>query len=153
MHHALQCLVFHQCLDGYEMHCTRDEVHLYGSILPRVIRCSAEKVLVLAPLEQAAVLAHASLQRRGKAYADTMADWLTAPAVEALLMQQLTTFAVAACTLLLRIRHELERTRVRERGLLALQALYDFLKVLINELNGVLCCQGFACIAGMAPVY
>ena len=38
--------------------------------------------------------------------------------------------ANAACTLLLHIRHELERPRVRERGLLALQALYDFLKVI-----------------------
>lgn len=90
----------------------------------------AEKVLVLAPLEQAAVLAHTTLQRKGKARSESIADWIIAPGVEALLMQQCTVFAVAACTLLLRIRHELERPRVRERALLALQALYDFLKVI-----------------------
>lgn len=90
-------------------------------------------MLSLAPLEQAAVLAHATLQRRGKAHSESIADWLTAPAVEALLMQQRTAFPVAACTVLLRIRHELERARVRERGLLALQALYDFLKVLYSS--------------------
>lgn len=103
------------------------ELQLWGS--SDVSLCAAERVLVLAPLEQAAVLANATLQRKGKARSDSIADWLVAPAVEALLMQQHTAFAVAACTLLLRIRHELERARVRERGLIALQALYDFLKV------------------------
>jgi hypothetical protein len=83
----------------------------------------------LAPLEQAAVLVHATVRRRGQAQAAGLADWDAAPAVEALLMQPRTCFVLAACALLLRARHEVQRARVRERGLLALHALHDFLRV------------------------
>lgn len=89
----------------------------------------AGQMAPLAPLEQAVVLAQAVVQRRGGAHAPEAADWMLAPFVEALLAQPRTRHAVAVCTLLMRIHHELRRTRVRERGLLALQAMYDHLQV------------------------
>lgn len=90
---------------------------------------SAGQIEALTPLEQALVLALATLEQRGGAHAPEAADWLLAPYVDALLMQPHTRHAVAVCTLLMRARHELRRARVRERGLLTLQAMHDHLQV------------------------
>eukprot|EP00892_Ulva_mutabilis_P007820 jgi/Ulvmu1/540/UM001_0548.1 len=95
--------------------------------VPR-LRGPAGQMPELAPLEQAVVLAQATVGRRGAAHAPEAADWLLAPYVEALLTQPRTRHAIAVCTLLMRVRHELRRARVRERGLLALQAMYDHLQ-------------------------
>lgn len=89
---------------------------------------AAGRVAQLTLLEQAFVLALATVEHRGGAHALDAGDWLLTPYVDALLMQPRTRHAVAVCTLLMRARHELRRVRVRERGLLTLQAMHDHLQ-------------------------
>lgn len=114
------CLCYRCFCDGY--------LCLPSALQFRALR-AAGRAAELAPLEQAFVLALATVENRGGAHAADAGDWLLTPYVDALLMQPHTRHAVAVCTLLMRARHEVRRVRVRERGLVTLQAMHDHLQV------------------------
>jgi hypothetical protein len=93
------------------------------------MRCVAgQQPVDLAPIEQALVLAHAAIEQRTKAHAPGTLHWHLAPYVETLLAQESSRASIQAAAVLLRARHEVERTRVRERGILAYETLGQHLK-------------------------